>query len=123
MTDHKTDRDQMIAYLRHELLGPWEPWHSEGIAVMAQGSDLEVSGELRFKDRRESYGPFVQLGSSDEILQRDRPCKRYGVGVLYPRGVVLEGDAPSEPEGEVATQQEVEDVEDEFNVLTTDGQD
>lgn len=123
MTDHKADRDQIVAYLRHELFGPWEPWHSEGLAVIAQGSDLEVAGEVRFEDRKASYGPFVQLGSSDEILQRDRPCKRYGVGVLYPRGVLLEGDAPAESPGEVATQQEAEDSEDSFSVLTNDGQD
>src|ERR1035437_2276558 len=123
MTNHKADRDQIVAYLRHELFGPWEPWHSEGFSVISQGSDLNVAGEVHFAERKESYGPFVQTGSSDEILQRDRPCKRYGVGVLYPRGVVLEDDAATERPGEVATQPEVEESEDSFNVLTSDGQD
>ena len=91
MGDHKEDRNQVLSYLRYELLGPWEPWTS-GAAVGAVGTELDVSGDLKFDDREDAYGPFVQVGTGEEILQRDRPCKRYGVGVLYPLGVALESD-------------------------------
>jgi len=37
-----------------------------------------------FDNAKESYGPWRQKGSGEEILLRDPPCKRYGVGVLYP---------------------------------------
>ena len=123
MKDHKADRDEMIAYLRHELLGPWEPWHSEGLAVLSQGSELDVTGEVRFASRKDSYGPFVQMGGSGEILQRDRPCKRYGVGVLYPRGVTLEGDVPSGIGDDEPDPSAVDETAEAFNVLTSDGED
>jgi hypothetical protein len=31
-----------------------------------------------------SYGPWKQKETGEEILQRDPPSKRYGIGVLYP---------------------------------------
>lgn len=91
MSDHKADRDQLLSYLRYELLGPWEPW-TEGTRVAPVGAELDVGEDLKFDDREAAYGPFVQGGSGEEILQRDRPCRRYGVGVLYPVGVALEND-------------------------------
>lgn len=91
MTDHKKDRDEVLAALRYELVGPWEPW-TGGRVIAATGTELDVSRDLRFEDREAAYGPFVQSGTGEEILQRDRPCKRYGVGVLYPIGVALEAD-------------------------------
>lgn len=102
MTDHKRDRDDVLAYLRYELVGPWEPWDGAS-SMTATGADLDTSGDLKFDDKESAYGPFVQLGTGEEILQRDRPCKRYGVGVLYPIGVALEaepdfeGNSPSAP--------------------------
>lgn len=92
MSDHKSDRAALLAYLRSELFGPWEPWNGGAPPAMPVGIELDVTGDIRFDDREAAYGPFVQQGSGEEILQRDRPCKRYGVGVLYPVGVALESD-------------------------------
>jgi hypothetical protein len=92
VSDHKADRQEILAYLRYELVGPWTPWHG-GVAAVATGNPIDAAGEIRFPDREAAYGPFVQAGSGEEILQRDRPCKRYGVGVLYPVGVALESNS------------------------------
>ena len=81
---HMENRTQLIISLREELVGP-----------SPQGEELDCSGEIRFEDARESYGPWRQKNSGEEILMRDRPVKRYGVGVLYPIGVAYE----AEPEG------------------------
>src|SRR5438876_8414157 len=71
--DHVANRDRIIQALREELVGP-----------SPQGSELDFSGEVDFQDAKESYKPRRQKGSGDEILQRDRPLRRYGVGVLFP---------------------------------------
>src|SRR5687767_15023604 len=91
MSDHKADRSQILAYLRYELVGPWEHW-KDGTPVSPIGRELDATGDVKFDDKEASYGPFVQAGTGQEVLQRDRPCKRYGVGVLYPLGVALESD-------------------------------
>lgn len=103
MTDHKSGRAEVLSYLRYELHGPWEPW-TRGTPVVATGDELDVTRDVKFEDKEAAYGSFIQLGTREEILQRDRPCKRYGVGVLFPLGVALEGEpdleggAPPAPE-------------------------
>ena len=46
-------------------------------------------------------GPFHEAGTGQEILLRDPPTKRYGVGVIYPQQQILidanEGDAGDTP--------------------------
>ena len=37
-----------------------------------------------FTEARQSYGPWKQHASGEEILQRDPPTKRYGVALLFP---------------------------------------
>ena len=96
MTDHKRDRGAVLASLQYELAGPWEPWDSSE-PVKPAGSELDVSGNVSFPELVSAFGPFVQLGTGEEILQRDRPVKRYGVGVLYPFRVALESDPDREP--------------------------
>jgi hypothetical protein len=92
MTNHKADRAELLAYLRYELLGPWESWAEDDNPVRSIGSELDFTGHVEFADKESAYGPFVQLRTGQEVLQRDRPCKRYGVGVLYPLRVALEAD-------------------------------
>jgi Helicase conserved C-terminal domain len=92
MTDHKANRAELLAYLRYELVGPWEPWKDGEQPVRPSGSELDLAGEVRFDNKESAYGPFIQQDTGEEVLQRDRPCKRYGVGVLYPLGVPLEED-------------------------------
>lgn len=75
MSDHRGNREKVIQSLRDELLGP-----------SPQGAYIDCSGDITFASAVESYGPWKQKGTGDEILQRDPPTKRYGVGVLFPAG-------------------------------------
>jgi hypothetical protein len=122
MTDHKRDRDEILAYLRYELVGPWEPWR-DGSALVATGADLDMSGSVVFPNKESAYGPFVQVANGEEILQRDRPCKRYGVGVLYPFGVALETPLDEgDPESMLGDVVESNDAQSQVGPLTAAGE-
>lgn len=73
MVDHIANRGRIMSSLREELVGP-----------APQGKELDCSGDVIFASTPDSYGPWRQKSSGEEILQRDPPVKRYGVGVLYP---------------------------------------
>lgn len=73
MPDHVGNRDRIIQALREELVGP-----------SPQGKPIDCDQPICFASAEDSYGPWRQEGSGEEILQRDAPCSRYGVGVLYP---------------------------------------
>ena len=75
MPDHIANREIVIEALREELVGP-----------SPQGEQIDCSGEVAFADAGQSYGPWTQQDSGEEILQRDPPTKRYGVAVLFPSG-------------------------------------
>ncbi|MEU6724734.1 helicase-related protein [Nonomuraea wenchangensis] len=62
-------RDEIVKALRAELLGP-----------APAGKPLE---KTVFTNREDSYGPWIDPASGEEILDRT-PLIRYGVGVLYP---------------------------------------
>ena len=79
MSDHVRNRDFILRSLRAELVGP-----------SPAGDEIDVTGEVSFENAKSSYGPWRQKSSGEEILQRDPPVKRYGVGVLYPLGTPLE---------------------------------
>ncbi len=81
MVDHIAGRDRIIKALIEELVGP-----------SPQGKELDCSAPVTFSEITESYGPWRQKGSGEEILQRDAPTKRYGVGVLYLQGAPLEDE-------------------------------
>ncbi len=74
MEDHLAGREQVIKALREELLGP-----------CPSGNPINTSHPLEFEQKEDSYGPWIDASSGEEILQRDPPTRRYGVGVLYPR--------------------------------------
>lgn len=93
MTDHKQDRQEILKALKGELVGP-----------ASHGRELDFSKPIAFPDGPSSYGPWVQVGSGEEVLQRDRPTKRYGIGVLYPLQTPFEmeptagaPEAPADP--------------------------
>ena len=67
------NRELMLDALRRELVGP-DP----------QGDPIDCSAKVAFQEQQESYGPYRDRTTGEEILQRDRPTKRYGIGVLYP---------------------------------------
>ena len=75
MPDHIANREIVIEALREELVGP-----------SPQGEQIDCSGVVAFAEAGQSYGPWVQQDSGEEILQRDPPTKRYGVAVLFPAG-------------------------------------
>jgi len=87
MSIHIKNRSTVIAALREELVGP-----------SPQGEPVETSSCMRFDDEKLLYRPCRQLSTGEEILQRDPPIKRYGVGVLYPVGcIIAEAEATSGP--------------------------
>ena len=50
------------------------------------------SSEVTFEDTSDMYKIWRQAETGEEILQIDNPCHRYGVGVLYPIGVLSEAE-------------------------------
>ena len=73
MADHVEGRRQVIAALREELFGP-----------CPAGTPIDTSLPVEFIRKEDSYGPWFDAASGEEILQRDPPTRRYGIGVLYP---------------------------------------
>ena len=84
MADHIANRDAVLKALRQELVGP-----------CPLGDEIDCASAIQLDDPERAYRPYRQLGSGEEILQRDSPTKRYGVGVLYP---VQAQAAPGEQE-------------------------
>ncbi|MBW4548610.1 MAG: hypothetical protein KME25_29890 [Symplocastrum torsivum CPER-KK1] len=80
MPNHIVNRDKVIQFLREELVGP-----------SPQGEPKDCSGEVNFQSDQEFYCPWRQE-NGEEILQRDPPLVRYGVGVLYPLGIKREDE-------------------------------
>lgn len=101
MTVHINNRDEVIIKaLQEELLGP-----------SPQGEEIDCSGDISFDTSEEFYKPWRQKGTGEEILQRDRPTSRYGVGVLYPLRTAMENEG-DENEEDSAGYEENEDSED-----------
>ncbi|NEU73109.1 helicase [Hassallia byssoidea VB512170] len=81
MPDHIANRDKIIQALREELVGP-----------SPQGKPIKCSGEITFQsDNKDFYQPWKQE-NGEEILQRDPPLVRYGVGVLHPIETPVENE-------------------------------
>src|ERR1700694_4629654 len=75
MSVHIANREHILSSLKEELIGP-----------SPQGEELDCTKEIIFLEASESYKPWRQAVSGEEILQRDQPLNRYGAGVLYPDG-------------------------------------
>ena len=85
MVDHIANRDVIISRLKEELVGP-----------SPLGDAIDCTQPIIFEDTESSYGPWRQKGSGEEILLRDPPSKRYGIGVLFPLGTTAEDDRQGE---------------------------
>jgi hypothetical protein len=80
MSKHRVNRNETILrILREELVGP-----------SRTGRELDVSIPVTFENAADANGPWLERGTGQEILTRDRPTKRYGVGVLYPFATMAE---------------------------------
>lgn len=94
---HIRNRLKIIDELRKELVGP-DP----------NGTELNISNQVKFDNYYDSYGPFVKkdsTGVTQEILTSS-PLLRYGVGVLYPLGEVKkETPSPLDQEEDIDLQQ------------------
>jgi hypothetical protein len=90
--DYLAGRHALATALREELVGP-----------CPRGTAIDCSGEIAFPDRESAYGPWRQLETGEEILHRDRPIKRYGIGVLYPPKTAGETD-PSDSAVDAGTE-------------------
>ena len=109
-TLNDSGRSQVVSALRRELFGPSALVETDLHAVVSGNADesrpIKLDPPPRFDDARDSYGPFHDDDTGEEILLRDRPTKRYGIGVLYPAQQPLEdvneGDA-DESADEVGT--------------------
>jgi hypothetical protein len=75
MPDHITNRDAIIRALREELVGP-----------CPIGEEIDCNLAIQLDNKETAYRPYRQLGNGEEILQRDAPTKRYGVGILLSEG-------------------------------------
>src|SRR6266436_4010849 len=88
MSNYIDGRNTILQALKEELVGP-----------SPQGKEIDCTQPISFDDAKQSYGPWRQKDSGEEILMRDPPCKRYGVGVLYPMGTPVE-DLSQDPVAE-----------------------
>lgn len=95
MAMHSENRDKAIlAALREELVGP-----------TVRGSEIDLSGNVHFETPAAAAGPWLEKGSRQEVLTRDKPTKRYGVAVLFPFGT-LEEDTEAGGENSAAVNEE-----------------
>ena len=114
MPDHTANREIVIDALREELVGP-----------SPQGEQIDCNGEVAFTEARQSYGPWKQRDSGEEILQRDPPTKRYGVAVLFPAGtgydsVSIEEFSPDVSDGAIDSDNSYPQIPDSANRPTNE---
>ncbi|HKO18075.1 MAG TPA: helicase-related protein [Acidobacteriaceae bacterium] len=89
MTEAIRNRGRVILpTLQRELVGP-----------APEGRELDCRGSIIFATPTDAYGPWRQAGTGEEILQRDVPTRRYGIGVLYPQGASPESSDSAGPAG------------------------
>ncbi len=74
MKDFTEARDFIIDEITKEVFGP-EPI----------GIEIDTKEDLYFsKEDANRNGPYIELGSKQEILTQEIPTQKYGSGVLYP---------------------------------------
>lgn len=95
MPDHIVNRGRIVQALREELVGP-----------APHGPEVDTAVPVVIRTVEESYGPRVQKGSGEEIILRERPIIRYGVGVLFPM-------QPQSPEMDLQESQAEPDASDD----------
>ena len=108
MSDLSAGRDVLAEALRRELVGP---------APAGPKVDLTTP----FPTKADSYGPFVDAATGEEVLAWTRPLKRYGAGVLFPSGLRPEDDPDTDDEAiPAAPDLEQPDIDDDAMVDLAD---
>jgi hypothetical protein len=100
--EHHEGREAVLRALREELLGP-----------APAGDEKDFSDTIPFETKKEAYGPFRQEGTGEEVLIRNGPSRRYGLGILYPFESVadVEDDLGEAGEAGLGLSIPIEDVE------------
>lgn len=86
---HIENRKKLVEFVRSELMGP-----------CLCGEELDCSGEIIFENWKSADKPWIQKENHDEIIQRETPVNRYGIGVLYPVNCQHEEQPDADMEGE-----------------------
>ena len=110
MPDHIANRDKIIQALREELVGP-----------SPQGKPINCSSEITFDPYQEFYQPWRQ-DNGEEILQKDPPLVRYGVGVLHPIGTPVDNEESktSEADKNILADNQHEEIEANEELITNE---
>lgn len=95
--NHHANREQIFETLRQELVGP-----------APRGEPYDFSGDVYFGSAEEAYRPYQQL-NGEEVVGRDAPIIRYGVGVLYPLGEDSIGEAFEQEPEDTTPEDDLED--------------
>lgn len=96
MADYIAARNHVLDALKRELVGP-DPLGAE----IDAGQNIPIDEDTAWMPRR-------QAGTGEEILTRDAPNRRYGIGVLYSSGgrtasaEVTTGEGPLEEDSSAA---------------------
>ncbi len=121
MTYTDSGRAAMVAALRREIFGPE---HDAGPRKIGQPISLDPPPS--FASWNDVKSPYHDAATGQEILDRDRPSKRYGVGVLYPQQAVMtdanEGEVADEEAGR-GDEHRPQSMTDVPEVLATDTDD
>ncbi len=72
-SEHILNRERLITFLKSEIMGP-----------CTEGDELDCSSNILFEKWEDAMKPWIQKDSRDEIIKRETPANRYGIGVLYP---------------------------------------
>lgn len=92
---HIENRERLVQFIRSEMMGP----------CLAGDDRLDCTGEINFEKWEDANKPWIQKETGDEIIRRDTPVNRYGLGVLYPPNIPHEEVISTDNEG---TEEETE---------------
>jgi len=104
LSPHIDNREEFIQFIRSEMIGP-----------CLSGDSLDCSGEIKFEEWEDADGPWIQKETRDEIIHRETPVNRYGIGVLYPPQISHEEVLPSGNDGTEGQKGNISGEEDEKN--------
>lgn len=97
-------RSQIVDALKSELMGPG---FLDG-STTKDSKRIDSNSRHVFANWDEASGPFVDERTVQEILDRDAPTQRYGVGVLYPKAIKMEDEADPELDEEIVLSKDSE---------------